>query len=193
MFNKLIRVAFRLPWHYAVVRRVLLRPSEISLAEARFLGELIRSAPSHLPIIEIGTLFGWSARLISLFKAPETPLITVDSFRWNPHGLTPDQHCRITTDTLEEAIRDYSVTLCEMDKAVFQSSYDGASPGVVFLDANHSYQSTKQDIRWAQRVGAHVICGHDYSSRFPGVIKAVEECGGIENMAGSLWVLRQSR
>jgi len=193
MINKLIRVAFRLPWHHAVVRRVLLRPSEISLTEARFLGELIRSAPSHLPIIEIGTLFGWSARLITLFKAPETPLITVDSFRWNPHGLTPDQHSRITTESLEEAIRDYSVTLCEMDKAVFQSSYDGPSPGVVFLDANHSYQSTKQDIRWAQSVGAHVICGHDYSPRFPGVIKAVEECGGIEDMAESLWLLRQSR
>jgi hypothetical protein len=61
---------------------------------------------------------------------------------------------------------------------------------MVFLDADHSYESTKQDILWAQRVGAKIICGHDYSSRFPGVVRAVEECGGVERIVGSVFLLR---
>src|SRR5688572_9170076 len=90
--EKLIRLSFRIPGYRNIVERVLSRPSEISVSEARFLGELVRRAARGQPIIEIGTLFGSSTRLLILFKPVETPLITVDSFRWNPHGLTRAQH-----------------------------------------------------------------------------------------------------
>ncbi|MGH7463320.1 MAG: hypothetical protein ACREMA_20115, partial [Longimicrobiales bacterium] len=63
--EKALRVIARLPGYRSIVQRVLSRPSEISLAEARFLGELIQRAPAGRPIIEIGTLFGASTRVLA--------------------------------------------------------------------------------------------------------------------------------
>jgi hypothetical protein len=48
---------------------------------------------------------------------------------------------------------------------------------------------TKLDIAWARRVGAAIICGHDYCERFPGVIRAVDEFGAVAQLRGSLWSL----
>jgi len=48
---------------------------------------------------------------------------------------------------------------------------------VVYLDALHSYESVRSDIEiWKNRVRTGGwICGHDYSSDFPGVKRAVDE------------------
>src|SRR5687767_15973707 len=112
--ERALRWLFRLPGYRSMVRRVLSRPSEISLTEARVLGELVRRAPGRRPIIEIGTLFGSSTRALALFKPVETRLITVDSFRWNPHGLSRQQHARITQQSLRDAIDQHNVELRQM-------------------------------------------------------------------------------
>lgn len=176
-----------------MVRRVLARPSEVSLEESRFLGELVRRAPAGRPIVEIGTLFGTSTRVLAMFKAPETPLVTVDSFRWNPHGLPRALHAAITREILRDAVDRHGVRLVQSDKAEFYRGYRGPAPGLVFLDANHGYESTKEDILWAQSVGAEIVCGHDYREKFPGVIRAVEECGGAERIVGSVFVMKKAQ
>lgn len=189
IMSKLLRLAYHLPWHYSIVRQILSRRSEISFEESRFLGSLVQAVPSGQPIIEIGTLFGGSTRVLVLFKPRDTPLITVDSFRWNPFGLTRDQHATLTRDILADAIQHHNVTLAELDKDRFYATYAGAVPGLVFLDANHSYESTKRDLAWALDIGARVICGHDYSPAFPGVVKAVDEVGGAGKLVGTLFEL----
>jgi predicted O-methyltransferase YrrM len=190
--RKLLRIAFQLPGYRALAERTLSHPSETSLEESRFLGNLAQRVADDGCIIEIGTLFGSSTRVLALFKPPTAKLITVDSFSWNPHGLTRRHHARLTRALLAEAVHGHNVELREMDKATFYATYpaEGRPPSMVFLDADHSYESTKQDILWAQRVGAKIICGHDYSSRFPGVVRAVEECGGVERIVGSVFLLR---
>ena len=37
--------------------------------------------------------------------------------------------------------------------------------------------------------GARVICGHDYAEEFEGVRRAVDEAGGANELAGTLWAL----
>jgi len=187
--DRLVRVTFRVPGYRAMVRRILVRPSEVSLDESRFLGELVRRAPRDRPIVEIGTLFGTSTRVLATFKARATPLITVDSFRWNPHGLPPRVHSSITRENLRDACAGHNVRIMEMDKDAFYRTYDGPAPGLVFLDANHGYESTKRDIEWAMSSGAEIVCGHDHRDRFPGVIRAVEECGGASEIVGSIFVM----
>ena len=189
LLQKLKRVAFHLPWHYAIVRMILSRRSEITFEEARFLGHLVQLAPADRPIIEIGTLFGGSTTVLTLFKHQHTRLITVDGFLWNPYGLTERQHATLTREILSDAIAKHNVTLMEMDKEEFYATYSGQAPGLVFLDANHHYPSTKRDIEWARSVGAHSICGHDYSPRFPGVMKAVDEAGGPARLVDTLFEL----
>jgi hypothetical protein len=76
-----------------------------------------------------------------------------------------------------------------IDKNEFYRAYQGPPPAMVFLDAMHDYENTKQDIEWAQRVGAKIIAGHDYSHHHPGVIQIVDELGGPRELGGSVWVL----
>jgi len=65
---------------------------------------------------------------------------------------------------------------------------------LVFIDAEHDYNNVKRDILvWQPLVKeGGIICGHDYASREKGVIKAVNEIYGEDNIEvirpGSVWV-----
>lgn len=163
---------------------------EITLGESIFLGQLIRELKVSGPIVEVGTLFGHSTLVIAANKSCERELFTVDNYSWNPLGLTPDAHYRVTHNILADAIENFNLKKLHLDKNAFYLKYDGISPALVFLDAIHSYEETKTDIQWAKKVNAHVICGHDYNEQqHPEVIKAVREFGGPKKLVESIWVL----
>lgn len=173
-------------WIYAALT---LPVGQISLGEARALGGLVAGLTEPGPIVEVGTLFGWSTRVMVLFKEPERALITVDSYVWNPLSLPAERHAGATRVALQEAVDHHGVRLVTQDKATFYESYGGPSPALVFLDAIHSYEETRKDIEWAKRVRAKTICLHDYSSEHPGVVQAVDEAGGPRHLCESLAVL----
>ena len=55
------------------------------------------------------------------------------------------------------------------------------SVDVVFIDADHAYESVIQDVlAWCSKVKrGGLLCGHDYAHpRFPGVKRAVDEVAG---------------
>jgi hypothetical protein len=166
---------------------------QISIQESRFLGEITRSLPSNRPIIEIGTLFGSSARVIAQNKKDDQELLTVDAFTWNPCGLTQQQHKHITERVLAEAVQNGNVRVLHMDKTEFYETYGGLKPAMIFIDADHSYEATRDDIQWALSRGVDLICGHDYANNMPGVVRAVDESGGVKNLVDTLWVLRRDR
>ena len=162
---------------------------QIGLIEARFLGELVRNASADGPIIEVGTLFGESTRFIAVFKEKSQILITVDNYCWNPLGISSEAHFEVTSARLREAKEALNVQQVRIDKGEFYRTYSGAKPALVFLDAGHGYESTRDDIAWARGAGARVICGHDYTEDWPGVVRAVKEAGGPSRLVGSVWVL----
>jgi len=45
----------------------------------------------------------------------------------------------------------------------------------IYIDGEHDYESVLRDIKRWDCSANHIICGHDYSEHFPGVIKAVDE------------------
>ena len=169
---------------------VTLPVGQISLTESRFLGELARDLASPGPIIEIGTLFGWSTRVMALFKTHERKLITVDAYVWNPLGLPPDVHHRSTSTILTDAVCNHNVQIIRQDKDVFYAEYSGPPPALVFLDADHSYEATKADIKWARKAGATIIAIHDYASHSPAVVQAVDDAGGAARVVETIAVLR---
>ncbi len=163
---------------------------QLSVEEARFLGALVRESDAARPIIEIGTLFGFSTMAIILFKAKEQPLITVDNYSWNPLGLSSDAHFKITRDRLAEGIAHYNVTVVRQSKDEFYRTYNGAPPSVFFCDADHTYEATKADLLWARSIGASVICGDDYvPGKHPGVMRAVDEMGGPRQLVDGFFLL----
>jgi predicted O-methyltransferase YrrM len=158
--------------------------------ERAFLSEIIReSAAEEGPIIEIGLLFGFTTTEMALIKDPDRPLVAVDSFTWNPWGLSPSEHRKLADRVLRVPREHLNVRVIASDKESYYKRYDDGPPCMVFLDAIHTYEETKNDIDWALRVGCHYIAGHDYSNDFPGVIQAVNDYGQPE-VRGTVWLLR---
>ena len=48
------------------------------------------------------------------------------------------------------------------------------------------YAGTRADSKQAQRPDAHIFCGHDDTDMQPGIIQAVNECGGPAKLCGSV-------
>src|SRR5688572_18469951 len=162
--------------------------AQITFAEARLLMQLAAQARGG-PIVEIGTLFGSSTRVLALAKNPDVPLISVDNYSWNPLGLNRETHAKLTANLLGDLVNTANLHLVSAEKDAFFLSYRGVRPSLVFLDAHHSYEETLKDIQWARRVGAAVICGHDHSEKWPGVMKAVQENGGCARLVDTVFVL----
>jgi len=163
---------------------------QLSLVESRLLGELVAASDASRPIIEIGTLFGFSTTVITLFKNPAQSFITVDNYSWNPLGLSPHAHFAATSNRLREATEKHGVKIINMNKDEFYRTYSGPPPSLFFCDADHSYEATKKDILWAKSVGADIICGDDYDHPYQrGTAQAVDELGGPKRLAGGLFVL----
>lgn len=158
--------------------------------ELRLLQELVeRSNALPGPIIEVGTLFGYTTSRLALWKAADKKVITVDNYSWNPWNVSSDVHQSLTRRFLHYLDASGQVEIRCMDKNDFFASYRGEPPALVFIDADHSYEATKADIVWAHHIGAAIIAGHDYASHCPGVGRAVDDMGGAARHAGGVWAL----
>ncbi|MEM9588315.1 MAG: class I SAM-dependent methyltransferase [Planctomycetota bacterium] len=158
--------------------------------EWELLSELIAEvADSDGPIVEIGVLAGRTTQRIASVKRPSQKIVAVDNFCWNGWGLAPEEHWSLVKLSLGYLCDTGHVEIHKVDKTEFFESYDGPEPALVFADAMHDYEGTKEDLLWAKSVGAKIVCGHDYCEKFPGVIQIVDELGGPRRLAGSLFVL----
>ncbi|MBX3426411.1 MAG: class I SAM-dependent methyltransferase [Pirellulales bacterium] len=145
------------------------------------------------PIVEIGALFGWTTQLLASLKRPEQALIAVDNFCWNPFCLPAADQRVIAQRTLRYCLDHCQTQLFEGTAEEFYAGYQGPTPSMVFIDADHSYRATLADIRWAQSIGVPVIAGHDYQDLHPGVVQAVDECfPEAFRVVGSVWIADSS-
>jgi predicted O-methyltransferase YrrM len=129
---------------------------------------------------ELGVDKGILTRLL-LEAVPDLALIAVDVF--------PDRERSRRAFELE---RQYpNLTLIEATTADASTLVPDGSLDFVFIDADHGYEAVADDInRWAPKVrSGGWVGGHDYSKKFPGVIKAADRAFGrrVETMAGSIW------
>lgn len=143
------------------------------------------------PVIEFGTLFGLTTRLIAAAAAPGQRVLTVDNFCWNPFGLPPSLHEAFARKVLRGEFESGRVELVVAASEAFRASYSGPAPALVFLDADHSYAAVRDEIAWAKSVGATVIAGHDYGNARFGVTRAVDEAFSKQvTVRGTLWAWR---
>lgn len=145
------------------------------------------------PIVEIGALFGFTTQLIATYKPVEKKLITIENFSWNPFGIPPDDHRTTTQRVLRYVMRHCNTSIFDGSSRDFKHSYQGERPAMAFIDAGHTYESVKEDIEWALKLGIPIIAGHDYSSVHPGVVRAVDEFFQKEiKVRGSVWCCQRS-
>jgi len=67
----------------------------------------------------------------------------------------------------------------------------GEVADVVWIDGDHSYEACLHDIKVFEPKTKVLICGHDYAPSFPGVIQALDEYFGKENVQvdGNIWYI----
>jgi hypothetical protein len=167
-------------------------PREATLSEPELVllrGLVAESDCFDGPIVEIGTLIGRTTTELALANRSIRKIVTVDNYCWNPWALPPEIHYQTFAAILRFPVSRNIVEQVHQDKSAFYQSYNRGRPSLVFLDAMHDYEGTKEDILWAQSVDAEIISGHDYCDEFPGVIQAVDEFGGPKRLAGSVWSL----
>ena len=58
---------------------------------------------------------------------------------------------------------------------------------MVFIDAGHTYEEVKDDIKHWMPKTSKLICGHDYCNDWPGVMKAVDEVFPDRTVVDSIW------
>ena len=61
---------------------------------------------------------------------------------------------------------------------------------LIFIDAAHDYTSVKNDIlAWKPLLSKNgIICGHDYTSGWPGTVQAVNELITKFHVVGTIWI-----
>lgn len=163
----------------------------ISAEDERGIREAVaRAAPFDGPIVEIGTLFGWTTQLIASLKSPEKELIAVENFSWNPFRIPPDDHRVVTNRTLHYCLHHCRTRIHDGSAREFYDAYQGPTPSMVFIDGDHSYEGVQADIAWAFERGVPVIAGHDYNAALhEPIVKAVNERFGSRiDCFGTVWI-----
>ena len=159
----------------------------LSPEEADALAGWVRgSAPDVF--VEIGTLFGFTARRIA--RDTGVRVLAVDNFSWNPFGLTPEQHEAFARRVVDGA----DVEIVRSDAAGFlEAIAEKASPerAFVFLDGSHAYDDVKGEIEACIRRGVRTVAGHDFGRGRFGVTRAVRDVvGEPDEVVGTCWLKR---
>jgi predicted O-methyltransferase YrrM len=161
--------------------------------------------PDGSRIVEVGVYCGRSL----LFLAEEfwregkrrTHLWGVDHFVTFNSGTDGEVDCWREFNRHFDSTGDAKqlVDVMRGPSAIMAQSFENVSLDLVFIDADHGYESMRADLAaWTPKVRpGGVIAGHDFEGdacgQFPGVQQAVCEAFGrprVQRPIGSVWVVQ---
>lgn len=174
---------------------------------AESLCKILKNRP-HVFGAEVGVFQGdTSWRVLSILKNLKM-LFCVDVWEENQDFLdaSPNKSGRIVTadwtvvkNTFKESVIEaYPFRVCGMQMTSVEASRLIADESLdwVFIDANHSFEYTKQDIDlWTPKVkNGGIISGDDFVSKpLYGVKKAVKESFKTYNLIGKVWYTEKQK
>ena len=156
---------------------------EFSERDKKVLQDLLEDF-THPIVIEVGSWIGTSTlAILESISRKGGKLYCID--HW---GGTPDvvPHQKLSQDVDVFLVFKYRLKLAGFWDCVCPIMTDSVSASeiikdkiadLVFIDANHSYESVKKDIEiWQPKLKlGGILCGHDYSPSHQGLIRAVDE------------------
>lgn len=138
-------------------------------------------------IAEIGSWKGRSTR--TLLESCKGDVYAVDHWKGSQSDLSVlvAENNDVYAEFLKNVGHYPNLHILKGESTEMVNKFNGNKVDMVFIDADHSYESCKADIEaWLPKC-RKIICGHDYTSMFPGVIQAVDEKFGKPNISGTLW------
>jgi predicted O-methyltransferase YrrM len=140
-----------------------------SLTEEDELRFVLEQLPKNGRMIEIGTFEGTSARWMS-DQRPDIHILSIDPF---PGKLCIDGNIQLWLKNRNPQTQCLFVGTFEkfVDSIIPLGTYD-----VIFIDGDHSYESTTLDLECALKIKGATIMGHDYRDpSTDGVKSAVDD------------------
>lgn len=177
-------------------------PGKMSELELTYLARLAAAVPAGGVIVEVGPLFGRSTYAMAC-AAPQAAIYSIDTWETAPWI---EKYRAQAGDVLPfgvDAFRRYTQACSNI------TPIKGFSPDVVkdwdrpvdlyFEDAIHGNPGLKANLDfWLQHLKpGGIICGHDYTLRFPDVKREADHIASawktkIE-VAGSIWAIRRPK
>ncbi len=161
-------------------------PGWMSFAEQLFLFENAKLMDS---VIELGSWKGKSTHALLSSKCPK--VVAVDT--WKGSKFEPEAHAEAASGSVLADFKNNvghfkNLEMIEGDINDVVNTIPDKSFDMVFIDAGHTYEEVKNDIRKWKGKAKILLCGHDYVAGWPGVIQAVdEELGGPDGVADTIW------
>lgn len=160
--------------------------------------EMVERFPSGSRFVEVGAWMGKSAAYLGVEIANSGKNITldvVDHFKGSEHEQDSAHAvakkvdvwklCRnnlrplwMTQHNTDPGHRNGNIVkIVKKPSRSAAATYEDASLDFVFIDAGHTYNEVRDDIRrWLPKVRpGGVLAGHDYTSNWPGVVEAVKD------------------
>jgi hypothetical protein len=130
----------------------------------------------EMTICEIGSWCGSSA---DIFAQHFKNVICIDPFV-SDKEITKLYNMRDVEKEFDKIKAKYNnITKLKHYSYAVVNIFDDKSIDIVYIDGEHTYKAVKQDIQLYLPKCKYFISGHDYwIGKFPGVIKAVNECLG---------------
>lgn len=159
----------------------------MSPTELELLRKLAGEAES---IVEVGCWKGRSTK--TLLEYCDGTVYAVDHFS----GTDSDMSSSLATvglNVYDEFIKNVghykNLKVLKGNSIDIAAGFNGTKVDMVFIDAGHTYEECKADIEaWLPKCRKR-ICGHDYAENHTGVMQAVDEKFGKENIkvVDSIW------
>lgn len=145
--------------------------------------KLVNQLPNNSILVEIGTWYGRSlCSLFDIILCKNLEVYAVDNFKGSEYENTLTSKLakknnvkQILVSNIEKYGLDNNIKVIE--SISYDSSFFDKKANMVFIDADHTYESLSKDIcAWLPKiVHGGTISGHDYSNSFLGVKRCVEE------------------
>ncbi len=142
-----------------------------------------------LKIVEIGAWLGKSSFYLVENHSPRGIIYIIDTWKGSKNELETN-HKKVKQVNIYErflknmAIHDGKFIPIQNTSVNAAKLFDDNSIDFVYIDAEHTYDAVKQDIKnWMPKLTEFgIIAGHDYHQSWTEVIKAVNETIGIGNL-----------
>ena len=147
------------------------------------LGWLAKNAADHNIIVEAGCYYGRSTRVLCDNTSGVVHAVDPWSGNYGKNFSKDGTPLAYITEGPNMIFNKFMLNLndhifskkCIMHIMEFHNTRI-ENPDMIFIDAIHDYEDVYRDIEHAMKLmDKGLLCGHDYSNEWPGVIQAVDE------------------
>jgi hypothetical protein len=136
-------------------------------------------------VVEVGSWKGRSTKI--LLEACKGTVFAVDHWLGSKGSVITTAADGAFNAFMENVGTYDNLVVLKGESSTVAKNFEGGKVDMVFIDAGHEYEEIMADIKAWNPLCKKIICGHDYTPQFHGVIQAVNENFKNINLVDSLW------